>query len=309
MSRYFLRRVGAMVLALFFIVTFTFVMMKAIPGGPFAREKKLPEAIVQNLEEKYHLNDPLLVQYKDYLVRTAKFDFGPSFKFQNRTVNDIIYDGFPVSAQLGFVAIIIALFFGLLLGIISALKQNKIQDYLAMILATVGFSVPSFVTGFGLMYIFAYKYRLFPPAMWGSWEHMVLPAVALAFLPMAVIARLMRSSLIEVLQQDYIRTARSKGLKERVVIYRHAFRNAITPVVTYLGPLIAGIFTGSFIIEYIFSIPGLGRYFVVSIQNRDYTVIMGTTVFYSIFLMLMNLVVDLLYAVIDPRVNLVDEKR
>lgn len=309
MTRYLLRRVGAMVLALFFIVSLTFFLMKAIPSGPFAREKKLPPAIEKNISEKYHLNDPLIVQYRDYLIRTAKFDFGPSFKFQSRTVNEIILDGFPVSAQLGFVAVCISLFFGLLLGIISALRQNKIQDYLAMILATLGFSVPSFVVGFVLMYFFAYKLRLFPPAMWGTWQHMVLPAVALAFLPTAVIARLMRSSLLEVLQQDYIKTARSKGLREKTVVFRHGIKNAIMPVVTYLGPLVAGIFTGSFIIEYIFNIPGLGRYFVTSIQNRDYTVIMGTTVFYSIFLMLMNLVVDILYAVIDPRVQLVEGKR
>lgn len=309
MTRYLLRRVGAMVLALFFIASLTFMMMKAVPGGPFAMEKKLPAAIIKNLEAKYHLDDPILVQYKDYMLRTARLDFGPSFKFQNRSVNDIIKDGFPVSAQLGFLSVVISLFFGLLLGIISALRQNKIQDHLAMIIATIGFSIPSFVTGFGLMYFFAFKLRILPAAMWGSWQHMVLPAIALSLLPLAVIARLMRSSLIEVLQQDYIRTAKAKGLKERAVILRHGVRNAIMPVLTYLGPLIAGVFTGSFIIEYIFNIPGLGRYFVVSIQNRDYTVIMGTTVFYSIFLMLMNLGVDVLYAFIDPRVQLTDEKR
>ena len=309
MTRYLLRRVGAMVLALFFIVSLTFMMMKAVPGGPFAREKKLPAAIIKNLETKYHLDDPILVQYEDYLLRTARLDFGPSFKYQNRSVNEIIWDGFPVSAQLGFLSVLIALFFGLFLGIISALRQNRFQDHLAMIIATIGFSIPSFVTGFGLMYLFAFKLRLFPAAMWGSWRHMVLPAVALALLPLAAIARLMRSSLIEVLQQDYIRTAKSKGLRERTVILRHGLRNAIMPVLTYLGPLIAGVFTGSFIVEYIFNIPGLGRYFVVSIQNRDYTVIMGTTVFYSIFLMLMNLAVDVLYALVDPRVKLTDEKR
>lgn len=308
MVRYLLRRVGAMIVALFFIVTLTFFMMKAIPGGPFTTEKKLPPAIEKNINEKYRLNDPWYIQYKDYLIRTAKFDFGPSFKYETRTVNKIIQDGFPVSAKLGTVAVLIALVSGLILGITSALKQNKIQDYLAMVIATIGFSVPSFVTAFVLMYVFAYKWRWFPPAMWGTWQHMVLPAVALAFLPTAVIARLMRSSMVEILQQDYIKTARAKGLQERVIIYRHAVRNAIMPVVTYLGPLVAAILTGSFVIEYIFTIPGLGRYFVMSIQNRDYTVIIGTTVFYSIFLMVMNLIVDLLYAAIDPRVKLTDGK-
>ncbi len=309
MVRYLLRRVGAMVLALFFIVSLTFFLMKAIPGGPFSGEKKLSAAIEQNINEKYHLNDPLMVQYQDYLLRTVKFDFGPSFKFQSRTVNDIIYEGFPISAQLGFAAVAISLVAGLFLGIVSALKQNKIQDYLAMAFATLGFSVPSFVIAYILIYIFVYHLSWFPPAMWGSWKQMVLPAVTLSFLPMATIARLMRSNLIEVLQQDYIRTAKAKGLKKRAVIYRHALRNAIIPVVTYLGPLIASIFTGSFVIEYIFNIPGLGQYFVTSILDRDYTVIMGTTVFYSIFLMVMNLLVDILYALIDPRVKLGPEER
>ena len=309
MTRYLLKRVGAMLVALFFIVSLTFFMMKAIPGGPFTSEKKLPPAIEQNINEKYHLNDPWYVQYTDYLFRTAKFDFGPSFKYESRTVNEIIWDGFPVSAQLGFLAVLIALVSGLTLGVISALNQNKVPDYFAMIVATLGFSVPSFVMATFLMYIFAYKLDMFPAAMWGDWKHMVLPALALAFLPTAVIARLMRSNMVEVLQQDYIKTARAKGLKDRVVIYRHAIRNAIMPVVTYLGPLVAGIFTGSFIIEHIFTIPGLGKFFVNSISNRDYTVIIGTTVFYSIFLMIMNLIVDLLYAVIDPRVKLTGEKR
>lgn len=308
MFRYLLRRTGAMFVALFFIVTLTFFMMKAIPSGPFSSEKQLPAAIQKNIEEKYRLNDPWYIQYKDYLVRTATFNFGPSFKYEARTVNKIIQDGFPVSAKLGVVAVALAVFFGLGLGIISALRQNKIQDYSAMVVATLGFSVPSFVTAFFLMYVFAYKLRWFPAAMWGSWKHMVLPATALAFLPTAVIARLMRSSMVEVLQQDYIKTARAKGLSERVIVWRHAIKNAIMPVVTYLGPLVAAIFTGSFVIEYIFAIPGLGRYFVMSIQNRDYTVIIGTTVFYSVFLMVMNLIVDVLYAFIDPRVKLTDRK-
>lgn len=309
MTRYLLRRLGGMVLAMFFIVSITFFLMKVIPGGPFAWEKKLPAAIERNINERYQLNDPLLVQYQDYLMRTVRFDFGPSFKSQSRTVNEIIYAGFPVSAQLGFIAVIIALVFGILLGVISALNQNKIYDYGAMIIATLGFSLPSFVTAGILMHLFVYKFPLFPVGMWGSWKHMVLPAVALSFLPMAVVARLMRSGLIEILKEDYIRTARAKGLGRRLVVYRHGLRNALMPVVTYLGPLIASIFMGSFIVEYIFNIPGLGKYFVSSIQNRDYTMIMGTTVFYSGFFMIMNLGVDILYVLIDPRVKLMDGKR
>lgn len=306
--RFMLRRLGGMILAMFFIVSLTFFLMKAVPGGPFARERKLPVVIERNLNEKYHLNDPWFVQYKDYLSRTIRFDFGPSFKYPSRTVNDIIFESFPVSAQLGFMAVSVALVIGVLLGVISALNQNKIGDYLAMIISALGFSLPSFVIAGVLMYFFAYKFSLFPAAMWGTWKHAVLPALALAFLPMAAVARLMRSGLLEVLQEDYIKTARAKGLRARWVVYHHGVKNAFLPVITYIGPLIAAIFTGSFVIEHIFNIPGLGKYFVTSIQNRDYTLIMGTTVFYSGFLMVMNLAADLVYMLIDPRVKLGEEK-
>jgi len=283
-------------------------MMKAIPGGPFKSEKALPPQIEQAINEKYHLDDPLWKQYLDYLVRTARWDLGPSFKYQYVTVNDIIRDYFPVSAQLGAVSVILALGLGISAGIVSALKQNQIQDYGTMVLATLGFSVPSFVIAGLLQYFLAYKWHILPPAMWGSWQNMVMPVLSLATLPTCVIARLMRTSMLEVLQQDYIKTARAKGLPGYKIITGHVLRNAILPVVTYLGPLIAAIFTGSFIIEYIFAIPGLGRSFVTSVQNRDYTVIMGTTVFYSLFLMIMNLIVDIAYAIIDPRIKLADRK-
>ena len=303
MIRFLLRRISTIILSLFFVITITFFLMKAIPGGPFTTDKKLPVAIQQNIEEKYHLNDPLWKQYTDYLNSTIHGDLGPSFKYEDRTVKSIIAESFPVSAALGGGAVFISLFFGLLAGIISALKQNKWQDYTAMILSTVGFSVPNFIIAGLLMYVFALKLRWFPAAMWGTPEQMVLPTIALSLLPMASIARLMRSSMVEVLGQDYIKTAKAKGLNQRVVIYRHAMRNAILPVVTYLGPLVAAILTGSFIIEFIFAIPGLGRWFVTSISNRDYTVIIGTTIFYSVLLMIMNLIVDIAYAFIDPRIK------
>jgi len=306
--RFLARRVATILLSLFFIVTLTFFMMKAIPGGPFKSEKALPPQIEQAINEKYHLDDPLWKQYLDYLVRTARWDLGPSFKYQYVTVNDIIRDYFPVSAQLGAVSVILALGLGISAGIVSALKQNQIQDYGTMVLATLGFSVPSFVIAGLLQYFLAYKWHILPPAMWGSWQNMVMPVLSLATLPTCVIARLMRTSMLEVLQQDYIKTARAKGLPGYKIITGHVLRNAILPVVTYLGPLIAAIFTGSFIIEYIFAIPGLGRSFVTSVQNRDYTVIMGTTVFYSLFLMIMNLIVDIAYAIIDPRIKLADRK-
>lgn len=282
--------------------------MRIIPGGPFASEKNLPPQVEENLNKKYRLNEPLSKQYTDYMLGLVKGDLGPSFKYPDRTVNDIIADAFPVSATLGAISVLLALSVGLMAGIISALKQNQWQDHLAMILATVGFSVPSFVLAAVLQYVFSYKLNLVVPAMWGTWQQAILPSISLAALPTATIARLMRTNMLEVLQQDYIRTARAKGLKERVIIYRHALRNALMPIITYLGPLIASIFTGSFVVEHIFAIPGLGRYFVNSVFNRDYTLIMGLTIFYSVFLMLMNLIVDLCYALIDPRVKLTGGK-
>lgn len=308
MLRFLVRRTISVVTALFFVVTLTFFMMKAIPGGPFDSEKKLPPAIQKNLEEKYHLNDPLYKQYLDYLKGVATWNLGPSFKEEGVTVNEIIKTYFPVSATLGAIAVIFSLIVGIISGIIAALRHNKWQDYLAMVLSTIGFAVPSFILATLLMYVFALKLQLLPAAMWGSWENAVLPALALSGMPTAVIARFMRSSMLEVLQQDYIKTARAKGLSERVVIYRHALRNALMPIITYLGPLVAGIFTGSFVVEHIFAIPGLGRYFVTSISNRDYTVIMGLTIFYSVFLVVMNLLVDLAYAAVDPRIKLVEKK-
>lgn len=298
----------AILLAIVFISSFTFFGMKAIPGGPFASEKALPPKVLENLNKKYHLDDPLMKQYKDYMLGLARGDFGPSFKYPDRTINDIIKDGFPASAILGAISVLLSLALGLLAGIISALKQNKWQDHGAMILATIGFSVPSFVLAALLQYVFSYKLGWVVPAMWGTWQQTILPSLALAALPTATIARLMRSSMLEVLQQDYIRTAKAKGLKERVIIYRHAIRNSIMPVITYLGPLVAATFTGSFVVEHIFAIPGLGRSFVSAVFNRDYTMTMGLTIFYSLFLMIMNLVVDLSYAMVDPRVKLTGGK-
>lgn len=307
MLHFFFRRLITILIALWLVITATFCIMHAVPGGPFASEKPVPPAVLENLNRRYHLDDPLWKQYTDYLVNVAQGDLGPSFKY-DRTVNEIIWSTFPVSATLGALAVGFALVVGLFLGIIAALKQNQWPDYAAMILATFNFSVPSFILSGLLMYFFAFHWRLLPPAMWGSWQQAVLPSLALSALPTAFIARLMRSSMLEVLQQDYIKTARAKGLPERVIVMRHAIRNAITPVVTYLGPLIAGVFTGSFVVEYIFAIPGLGQFLVISVTNRDYTLIMGTTIFYSAFLMLMNLLVDLCYSRIDPRVRLTDLK-
>jgi len=301
---FIVRRLGIMAISLFFIVSLTFFLMKAVPGGPFTSERRLSPEIEANINKKYHLDDPWYVQYQDYLVRTVKFDFGPSLKYENRTVNEIIADSFPVSFQLGLAVLLISLVLGVNLGILAALKHKKAGDYLILFSAALGVSIPNFIIAYLFMFLFAYTLGILPAALWGTWKHMVLPVISLSLLPTAVIARLTRSKLLEVLREDYITTARAKGLGEGMVIYRHALKNAIQPVITYFGPLSATILTGSFIIEHIFAIPGLGRYFVLAVQSRDYTLILGTTVFYSLVLMLANLLVDILYMLIDPKVKL-----
>jgi len=283
--------------------------MRIAPGNPFTSEKKLPPEIEANLNAHFGLDKPWYAQYGDYLLRILKWDFGPSFKYKAQTVNDLISEGFPVSAALGLEAILLAVAFGIILGIIAALKHNKWQDYTAMIVAVLGISVPSFIMATFLQYFLAIKMGIFPVARWESFMHTVLPAIALGSTPMAFIARLTRSSMLEVLSNDYIKTAKAKGLSSGVITVKHAIRNALLPVVTYMGPLTAGILTGSFVIEKIFGIPGLGSHFVTSISNRDYTVIMGVTVFYSILLLLSILLVDIAYGIIDPRIKLAGGKK
>lgn len=308
MLRYLLNRIFNSCIVLLAIITITFLLMHAIPGGPFTGEKNLPPAVLKNIEARYHLNDPLWQQYTDYLVNLVHFDLGPSFKYAGRTVNDIIEESFPVSLELGAVSISLAILFGIPAGAIAALRQNKWQDYSTMFLATLGVSMPSFVLATLLIYGFAIKLALLPAALWDGIEYMILPALALAGHPMAFIARLTRSSMLEVLSQDYIKTARAKGLSQTVILYRHALKNALIPVVTYIGPMAAGVLTGSFIIETIFAIPGLGRHFVTSIYNRDYTVILGITFFYSMLIIVFNLLVDLIYPLLDPRIKVNKEQ-
>lgn len=309
MLRYIGRRLLSMLLSLFLIITATFFLMRAAPGGPFSGEKKLPPEIEKNLNEYYGLDRPWYNQYFDYLVSIAKWDFGPSFKYKGQTVNDLINEGFPVSFFLGMESLLLAVSIGILLGVIAALNHNKWQDYGAMVFAVLGISVPSFIMASALQYVLAIKLGWFPVARWESLQHTVLPALALAATPMAFIARLTRSSMLEVLSNDYIRTAKAKGLSRGQITVKHAIRNALLPVVTYLGPLSAAILTGSFVIEKIFGIPGLGSHFVLSISNRDYTVIMGVTVFYSIILLLAVLLVDIAYGLIDPRIKLAGGKK
>lgn len=304
MFRYVLKRIGTSLFTLWVIVTITFILMHSIPGDPLTRDKKMPEAIRQNIEAQYHLNEPLWKQYGYYFQGLTHGELGPSLKYEGVTVNEIIGQGFPVSAQLGLAALVLMLLVGIPAGVISALRQNQWQDHTAMFMATLGVALPNFVLATLLIYIFGVKLELLPTSRWVSWQSVIVPAVALAFYPTAYIARLTRSSMLEVIGQDYIRTARAKGLPQRTVLYKHALRNALVPIVTYLGPLIAGVLTGSFVIEKIFAIPGLGQQFVLSISNRDYTTILGVTIFYAAFLIFMNLVVDLLYGVIDPRIRL-----
>lgn len=308
MLEYLIRRILSAVLAIWIVITVTFLIMHAIPGGPFQKEKVIPEAIKKNIEARYKLDQPLFVQYTDYLGNLVKGDLGPSFRYRGQTVNGIISERFPVSLQLGLAAFGIAITLGVSAGILAALNQGKILDYLTMSFSTIGVAVPSFIMGTLLMYILAYRLGLLPSAQWGTPAHIVMPALSLAALPTAYIARLTRSSMLDVLNQDYMKTAVAKGLPRKRIIWLHAVKNAIIPVLTYAGPLLAGIITGTFVVENVFAVPGLGKHFVTSIYNRDYTVILGLTVFYSVFLIAMNIVVDLLYTLFDPRIKLAARK-
>lgn len=299
-----MKRFGAMAATILVITTLTFVLMKVIPGSPFNEERGTNEAVQKNLEAYYHLDDPLIFQYIIYLKSIITFDFGPSIKKPSDSVNDMLERGFPVSFELGMTAIVIAVISGLVLGVIAALRRNGFLDYAAMSLAVLGISIPNFILATLLIQQFAVNLKLFPAATWTSPIHMVLPTAALAVGPMAIIARLTRSSMVEVLTQDYIRTAKAKGLSPFKIIVKHALRNALMPVITVLGTLVASILTGSFVIEKIFAIPGMGKYFVESINQRDYPVIMGTTVFYSVILIIMLFLVDLAYGLLDPRIKL-----
>jgi len=307
MWKYTLNRLFWAVITVWVIITLTFIIMKIIPGNPFAREGPMPPAVYNNLQRHYNLDKPEIVQYGIYLKSVLQFDFGPSMKSSSITVNDYIKKGFPISLHLGLQALMIAITFGLILGVIAALNRNRWPDYLSMVLAIVGLSVPSFVLATFLIHFVAVEWKLLPVATWKSWAHTILPSIALAMMPMAYIARLMRSSMLEVMSQDYILTAKAKGLANSVIIIKHAVRNAILPVVTVLGILTANLVTGSFIIEHIFGIPGMGEMFVKSIFSRDYPVILGSTIFYSIILISLIFIVDIAYTWIDPRIKITRE--
>ncbi len=304
MLKYIIKRLLLGVVVIFVVATFTFFLAHAIPGGPFTQDKILPEAVMHNLNERYNLNAPLYKQYIDYMVNIAKLDFGPSFRYQTDTVNDIIARGFPVSATVGGLSLIVAIALGIPAGIIAALKQGKWQDNASKVMTTLFISIPGFVFASLLMYIFAYKLRWLPAALWGAPNQAILPVLALSAYPLAFIAKLMRTSTLEVLNNDYIRTARAKGMTRMKVIYVHALKNALLSVTTILGPMIANIFVGSLVVEKIFAIPGLGQHLTQAITNRDYTMIMGVTVFYAMILTVCVLVVDIVYVFIDPRIKI-----
>jgi ABC-type dipeptide/oligopeptide/nickel transport system permease component len=309
MLRYTLVRLLQGVITVWFIATATFIAMHAVPGDPLSNEKATTELIRKNLETKYGLDKPVLTQYAIYMGNMFKGDFGISFTQQNRSVNDIILKHFPVSATLGILALTFAALGGILWGALTALFRNRLPDIVIMFLVILGISVPSFVfAALGQLSLVhlneLFGRTLLPVAGWGSVSHMLVPSLVLGLGTMAFLTRLMRSSMLEVINADYVRTAKSKGLPATRIFLKHQLRNAILPVITVLGPAIAGITTGGFVVELVFAIPGLGRYFVQAVQQLDYTVIMGTTVFYGAFLVFMVIVVDLVYGLVDPRVRL-----
>lgn len=304
LTAFVLRRFAWLAIVLFIIATASFFLMRFAPGGPFDRERNLPEAIEMNLRAKYHLDRPLVVQYAIYMGGLIRGDLGPSFKYRNRTVNEIIAQSFPVSLTLGLYALSLALIVGVSAGTVAGVKKHSAFDFATMSVAMLGISLPNFFLGLILLLVFCFKLPLFPAAGWGGPGQMVLPVITLAAPFTAYIARLMRASMLDVLSQHYIRTARAKGLSEFQVITRHALKNAITPIVSYMGPAAAAVLTGSIVVEKIFAIPGLGTHFVNAALNRDYTLVMGTVLLYSLLLVLFNLVVDIIYSFIDPRVRL-----
>jgi oligopeptide transport system permease protein len=303
MLGYVLRRVAGFVPVLFVIVSVSFFLMRLAPGGPFDQERALPEQVRANIEARYHLDEPLWRQYLRYMAEVLRGDLGPSFRYPDRSVNELLALGFPVSLTLGLCALAVALTLGGVSGVLAALGRNRVMDYLTMSLSLWGVSIPNFVLGPILMLVFALGLGWLPVAGWDTWRHLILPSVTLGAFYAAYIARLTRAGMLEVIGQDFIRTARAKGLRESVVVLRHALPGAVLPVVTYLGPASAAVLTGSVVVETIFSIPGIGRYFVSSALNRDYTMVLGTVVFYSVLLVGFNLIVDVLYAYLDPRVQ------
>ncbi len=308
MGKYIMKRIGAALFTIFVAATITFFVMNLVPGDPFMSEKAPSEQVLNALKAKYGLDQPMIIQYKNYIVNLLQGDFGVSYKLQkNREIVDIIKESFPISAKLGVFAILFAISCGIPLGCVAAFRRNKWQDNIIRILSTLGISIPGFVVATTTMIVFAVKLKWLPTSGLSNASNYILPVFTLGFYPMCYIARLMRSSMLEALGQDYVRTAKAKGINNFMITFKHALRNSLIPVITYLGPLIASVLTGGFVVEQVFNIPGLGRFFVKAINSRDYMVIMGTTIFLATFIILMNLVCDLLYKLVDPRIKLGEE--
>ena len=303
MLRYILKRLVGTIPVLWVIVTVTFFLIRLAPGGPFDSEKQLSEEILRNLEAKYHMDEPLYMQYFRYLGMLAQGDLGPSFRYESRSVNEIIASTFPISAQVGLLGLIYALFLGVGAGLFAASRPNTSRDYWAMLLSMLGICLPSFVIGPLLVLIFSIKLGWFSVSGWDDPSDIVLPSLTLGTMYAAFFARLSRGGILDIVRKDFIRTAHAKGLREWTIMLRHTLKGGLLPSVSFLGPAIAAMLTGSLVVETIFSIPGLGRFFVQSALNRDYTLVMGCVLFVSVFIIIMNLLVDIAYAFLDPRVS------
>ena len=302
MLKFIVRRIFWTIPVLLVVIFLTFIMMRQIEGNPFRQtERAVPEAVQQNLERKFNLDKPWWQQYLFYVKGVATLDFGPSLVLRGQSVNDIMKEHFPKSIELGVYAFLFAIVVGVPLGVIAALRQNTWVDYTAMFFSNIFHALPSFLVATLMIYFIALKADLLPTSGWTGWEYKILPAIALGFAPMALFARLVRGSMLETLQQDYVRTARAKGLRYRRVVGLHVLRNSLIPVITAAGPLLGFIITGAFVIELIFNIPGIGQYYVTAVNARDYSVVMGLTVLLSVIIIFANLVVDILYGILDPR--------
>lgn len=301
---YCFKRIVEAFVTIFIIATLTFLLLRLMPGGPFDEEKALPPEIKANIEKKYGLDQPPLVQYLNYIKGVVTLNFGESYKYIGRSVGDIIKESFPASFLLGIYSFALAFLVGIPLGVFAASRHNTWWDSLAMGLSISGVALPNFLIGSVLIIVFSYHLKLLPPAMWDGPLYYVLPVLTLGIRPAAFIARLTRSTVLDVIRADYIRTAKAKGLSPYIVLYKHVLKNSLIPVLTYSGPLLAGILSGSFVIEILFAIPGIGKHLVQSVTNRDYPLILGLTLLYSVLLVLSNLIVDLLYSFFDPRISL-----
>ena len=304
MGKYIIKRVAMGVLSIFIVATLTFFLMNLVPGGPFVAEKSISKEAQAALEAKYGLDKPLLERYATYMTDFVKGDMGLSLRQRGRTVSDIIFSKFPVSARLAGFAVAVAVLVGIPLGCLSAYNRGKLGDNIIIVFATCGIAIPSFISSVILLYTFGSKLNILPTVGLNTISSYIMPVTALAIYPTAYITRLMRSSLLDVMGQDYIRTAKAKGLSNFKILFKHALRNAVLPVVTYVGPMLASLMTGSFVVEKIFTVPGLGRDFVSAINQRDYTLIMGTTIVLATLIITANVIVDILYKIIDPRINL-----